>query len=101
MEYTYRDIMFESNEDVPEKEAKAYILRAIDMYPDKRITKIIGYIDGDEIELHYETEKIPFKRIRRITGYLVGDMSKWNDAKRAEEEDRVKHGVPRIYGSGE
>ena len=75
MEYTYRDIVFESNEDIPEKEAKTYILRAIDMYPDKRITKIIGYIDGDEIELHYETEKVPFKR---ITGYLVGDMSEWN-----------------------
>ena len=34
-----------------------------------------------------------FERIRRITGYLVGDMSKWNDAKRSEEEDRVSHGV--------
>ena len=33
----------------------------------------------------------PFERIRRITGYLVGTMSKWNDAKRAEERDRVKH----------
>ena len=34
-----------------------------------------------------------FERIRRITGYLVGDMSKWNDAKRSEEGDRVAHGV--------
>ncbi|MBO4725098.1 MAG: anaerobic ribonucleoside triphosphate reductase, partial [Firmicutes bacterium] len=34
-----------------------------------------------------------FERIRRITGYLVGDMSKWNDAKRSEESDRVHHGV--------
>lgn len=32
-----------------------------------------------------------FQRIRRITGYLVGAMDKWNDAKRAEEADRVKH----------
>ncbi len=32
-----------------------------------------------------------FQRIRRITGYLVGTMDKWNDAKRAEEADRVKH----------
>ena len=31
--------------------------------------------------------------IRRITGYLVGTMDKWNDAKRAEERDRVKHGM--------
>ncbi|HCU32314.1 MAG TPA: hypothetical protein DF364_00495, partial [Ruminococcaceae bacterium] len=29
----------------------------------------------------------------RITGYLVGTMDHWNNAKRAEEHDRVKHGV--------
>lgn len=36
-------------------------------------------------------EKVPFQRIRRITGYLVGDLGRFNDAKRAEVEDRVKH----------
>ena len=36
---------------------------------------------------------VGFERIRRITGYLVGAMDRWNDAKRAEEEDRVKHGL--------
>lgn len=36
-------------------------------------------------------EGVRFERIRRITGYLVGTMDKWNDAKRAEERDRVKH----------
>ena len=35
----------------------------------------------------------PFERIRRITGYLVGTMAKWNNAKRAEERDRVKHTI--------
>ena len=34
---------------------------------------------------------VKFERIRRITGYLVGTMDKWNDAKKAEEKDRVKH----------
>ncbi len=34
---------------------------------------------------------VGFERIRRITGYLVGTMDKWNDAKKAEERDRVKH----------
>ena len=34
---------------------------------------------------------IQIERIRRITGYLVGTMDKWNDAKKAEERDRVKH----------
>ena len=34
---------------------------------------------------------VDFERIRRITGYLVGDTKKWNDAKKAELKDRVKH----------
>lgn len=34
-----------------------------------------------------------FERIRRITGYLVGTMDNWNDAKTAEERDRVKHSL--------
>ena len=38
-------------------------------------------------------EGIKFERIRRITGYLVGTMDKWNDAKKAEERDRVKHTI--------
>ena len=35
----------------------------------------------------------PFERIRRITGYLVGTLDRFNNAKRAEEGDRVKHSV--------
>lgn len=38
-------------------------------------------------------KNVKFERIRRITGYLVGTMDKWNDAKKAEERDRVKHEV--------
>ncbi len=38
-------------------------------------------------------ENVPFSRIRRITGYLVGDMDRWNDAKKAEESQRIKHDV--------
>ncbi|MBQ7922741.1 MAG: anaerobic ribonucleoside triphosphate reductase [Clostridia bacterium] len=40
-----------------------------------------------------ETAEKPFERIRRITGYLVGTLDHFNDAKRAEERDRVKHAV--------
>lgn len=36
---------------------------------------------------------VVFERIRRITGYLVGTMDKWNNAKKAEEKDRVKHSL--------
>ena len=40
-------------------------------------------------------EGVKFERIRRITGYLVGTMNRWNNAKRAEERDRVKHASAR------
>ena len=36
---------------------------------------------------------VGFERIRRITGYLVGTLDRFNNAKRAEEADRVKHSV--------
>ena len=36
-------------------------------------------------------EGTKFERIRRVTGYLSGDVSRFNNGKRAEEQDRVKH----------
>lgn len=38
-------------------------------------------------------EGVFFQRIRRITGYLVGTLDRFNNAKRAEESQRVKHGL--------
>lgn len=47
------------------------------------------------IKLKVENGKVGhgmgFERIRRITGYLVGTLDRFNDAKRAEVRDRVKH----------
>ncbi len=40
-----------------------------------------------------QEEEVHFERIRRITGYLVGTLERFNDGKRAEEHDRVHHGV--------
>ena len=48
-------------------------------------------MDGEFVDLQYHLAPRSFSRIRRITGYLVGDMDRWNDAKTAEEKDRVKH----------
>lgn len=36
-------------------------------------------------------EGMKFERIRRVTGYLSGDVCRFNNAKRSEEHDRVKH----------
>ena len=46
-----------------------------------------------ETEIKQVGEGISFDRIRRITGYLVGTRDRFNNAKRAEEQDRVKHNV--------
>lgn len=51
-----------------------------------KITKI----NRDEILIG---EGVGFERIRRITGYLVGTLDRFNNAKKAEVEDRVKHGL--------
>ena len=42
---------------------------------------------------------VKFDRTRRITGYLVGSVDRFNNAKRQEERDRVKHGVADAPGS--
>ena len=42
-------------------------------------------------------EGVKFERIRRITGYLVGTTDRFNNAKKAEEHDRVKHGTKGIF----
>lgn len=47
--------------------------------------------DGVSVLERFWWEPVHFERLRRITGYLVGDVSRFNDAKRAEERDRVKH----------
>ncbi len=56
---------------------------------------VCGYngIIGDRCPKCGRTEEdgVQFERIRRITGYLVGTLDRFNDAKRSEESDRVKH----------
>ena len=42
-------------------------------------------------------EGVEFERIRRITGYLVGTTDRFNNGKRAEERDRVKHSTKGIF----
>lgn len=64
-----------------------------------RITEIVlEPREGDNIYLDWTVKPLPFDRIRRITGYLVGDLNRWNNAKRQEEHDRVKHGIRNVGG---
>ena len=47
--------------------------------------------DDGLVDVSYRFKSQKFERIRRVTGYLTGSLDSWNDAKRAEERDRVKH----------
>lgn len=80
------------NGNFSDEEIKEYVLRAKKYHPTcKKI--ILSAVGDDEVDIIYECGYIPFDRIRRITGYLVGTLDRWNDAKRSEEHDRVKHGI--------
>lgn len=82
------------------KEIDAYAEMAKDKYGDKLVGLKIEIENDDEVTLTYILKNdVPFERIRRITGYLVGTLDKWNDAKRAEERDRVKHTVNQDLGN--
>lgn len=92
MKTIQRGIIIRSNIDLPEEEINAYIDRGFDKLGEKLRTINIK-IDGDYAELTYSEKAPGFDRIRRITGYLVGTLDRFNDAKRSEESERVKHGV--------
>ena len=77
---------------LPQQEIDAYIARAREKYGRTPLGIDIK-VDGDYVELDYDFGSVPFHRIRRITGYLVGTLDRFNNAKRAEEHDRVKHGI--------
>lgn len=76
-----------------ESEIKAYVDYVHEKNPHQQLRSMTIQVDGDFVNLSYQMQPIPFERIRRITGYLVGTTDRFNNAKRAEERDRVKHGV--------
>jgi hypothetical protein len=80
--------------EISEEEKLAYMEYVKKKYPDEIIdTLIISFDDEGYANLEVHKHSVPFERIRRITGYLVGSLSRFNDGKRAEEHDRVKHGI--------
>ena len=80
-------------DDLTRAEAANYVdyVRARKKEPLKRI-EVVGCADG-KVDVDYELRGPKFERIRRITGYLTGTLDSWNNSKRAEERDRVKHGL--------
>lgn len=87
-----RGIIIYANVDILDEEIDAYIDRGLDKMGD-RLRTIHIKVDDEYADITYSDKAPDFERIRRITGYLVGTLDRFNDGKRAEEADRVKHGV--------
>lgn len=76
--------------DPSQEELKNYVDYVRELVPNVDKIQVVLCEDGC-VDLNYTVHDIPFERIRRITGYLVGTIDRWNDAKKSEEHDRVKH----------
>ena len=75
----------------PEEELTRYVDKFSEELKPLTLKKIyVKLSDDGGVDIETETHD-KFERIRRITGYLTGDLNCWNDAKQAEEKERVKH----------
>lgn len=106
-EHCYNDKNYNVNvysqSELTENEVRAYVKRGREYY-DRYLRNIYIIEDiEDNIENNIEDDTYvnvvydiaypKFERIRRITGYITGTLDRWNNAKRSEEKDRVKHRI--------
>ena len=73
-------------------EIEGYVRRGLRKHG-KQLTAMEITLEVADCDIHYTLER-PFERIRRITGYLQ-KTGQWNNAKKAELQDRVKHTTER------
>ncbi|WP_278627752.1 hypothetical protein [Thomasclavelia cocleata] len=74
-----------------DKEIQAYIKYLENKFPDETLKSLSIIIDGKDVNLDYIFQTQNFEKIRKITDYLVGTLNHFNNAKAAEESDRVKY----------
>lgn len=77
-------------------------LQELSQFPKLHYSRLIelgikSFKNDNDAKRYFERYQIKesesFERLRRITGYLVGTLSRWNDGKKAEERERVKHSI--------
>lgn len=78
---------------ISQDEINAYVKYGTNKYSNRHITGLDIVVDNNFVDLKYHFAPVKFERIRRITGYLVGTTDRFNNAKRAEVNDRVKHTI--------
>lgn len=81
------------NGEMEEQEILEYIRYLKKKFQNETLLSLTLTIDGEFVDMEYHLKPQPIERIRRITGYLVGTLDRFNDAKAAEERDRVKHSL--------
>lgn len=85
-------IMVSADPDLTKEEISEIVSSEVERWRQQR--KALGsvelIVEGDNIVVK-SFEKSPIKRVRRITGYL-SSLANFNDAKRAEHNDRIEHG---------
>lgn len=79
--------------EMPQSEIDEYVRRIRKKHTDRIINELTLTINGKYVDIQYNYDTVPFERIRRITGYLVGTLDRFNDAKKAEESQRIKHEI--------
>ena len=86
------EVQIDGLPDVTEAEARAYVDYTRSQINGKlKVLAVSQAKEPGSVRLAFTAEQERFERIRRITGYLVGTIDRWNNAKKAEEQDRVKH----------
>ena len=78
---------------ISQDEINAYVKYGTNKYSNRHITGLDIVVDNDFVDLKYHFAPVKFERIRRITGYLVGTTERFNNAKRGEVSERVKHTI--------
>lgn len=93
-------VKFHGIDDPSTKEAAAYVdfVQSRVNCPVKEID--VKLCNDGNVDVEYFAQGEKFERIRRITGYLVGSLERWNNAKQAEEHERVKHTGERLIFNG-
>ncbi|WP_295087300.1 anaerobic ribonucleoside-triphosphate reductase [Ruminococcus sp.] len=81
------------NGEMSQQEIKEYLYQLHKKHPDRIIKEIAFTVSGNYVDIRYIYDTVRFERIRRITGYLVGNLDRFNDAKRTEESERIKHEI--------
>ena len=76
-------------------------LEELSIYPAVHFSRLVelatsSFKNDEDAKKYFERywkDSYSFERLRRITGYLVGSLERWNDGKKAEERERVKHSI--------